>query len=59
VPRILRNYLISFAIIGLIVLAVQLVNRWAARQTPHPAGSAAQDAAPAGPAPVAAPPQAR
>ncbi len=28
-PRILRNYLISFAIIGLVLLAIQLVNRWA------------------------------
>lgn len=27
-PRILRNYLISFAIIGLIALAVTMVNRY-------------------------------
>lgn len=28
-PRILRNYLISFAIIGLVLLAIHWVNRWA------------------------------
>jgi len=28
-PRILRNYLISFALIGLLALGVHLVNRWA------------------------------
>ena len=28
-PRILRNYLISFALIGLALLAIHLVNRWA------------------------------
>jgi hypothetical protein len=37
-PRILRNYLISFVIIGLIILAVQLINRWAEQQ-PAPTGA--------------------
>jgi hypothetical protein len=36
-PRILRNYLISFAIIGVLLLAIHLVNRWAERQAPPPA----------------------
>ena len=46
-PRILRNYLISFAIIGLVLLAIHLVNRWAdekAASMQH----AAPTAAPAG-----------
>jgi hypothetical protein len=36
-PRILRNYLISFAIIGLVLLAIHFVNRWADRQAAGPA----------------------
>lgn len=42
-PRILRNYLISFAIIGLILLAVHLVNRWAEKQMPPEQPAAAED----------------
>lgn len=45
-PRILRNYLISFAIIGLVLLAIHWVNRWAERR----AGEAVPSAEPA-PAP--------
>ncbi len=46
-PRIIRNYLISFAIIGLILLAVHLVNRWVAQQMPQepPAAAEGGDAA--------------
>jgi hypothetical protein len=36
VPRILRNYLISFAIIGLVLLAVHFINRWADRRAAGP-----------------------
>jgi hypothetical protein len=43
VPRIVRNYLISFAIIGLIVLAVHLVNRWAEEQLPAEQPAATED----------------
>jgi hypothetical protein len=36
-PRILRNYLISFALIGLVLLAIHWVNRWAAQRAQPPA----------------------
>lgn len=47
-PRILRNYLISFAIIGLILLAIHLVNRWADQRAAAPERSPAP-ATPAAP----------
>lgn len=47
-PRIVRNYLISFAIIGLILLAVNLVNRWAAQQMPAQPPAASQDSGASG-----------
>jgi len=51
-PRILRNYLISFIIIGLFFLAVKLINAYVAERT---AGQAAppERAAPADSAPAA------
>lgn len=48
-PRILRNYLISFALIGLFFLAVHLVNRWAEQRAP-PQPPQMEEAPPAGPA---------
>jgi len=39
-PRMLRNYLISFAIIGLVWLAIHFVNRWANEQAAAPAPKA-------------------
>ena len=35
--RILRNYLISFAIIGLVLLAIHFVNKWADEKVNTPA----------------------
>lgn len=37
VPRILRNYLISFALIGLFFLVVHLINRYVEQHMPPPA----------------------
>lgn len=55
--RILRNYLISFLIIGLFLLAVHLINRWAdERDRRSPAAAAPATLAPAAPAPAAAVP---
>lgn len=46
--RILRNYLISFLIIGLFLLAVHLINRWAdERDRRSPAAAAPATAVPA------------
>lgn len=39
-PRILRNYLLSFAIIGLVLLAIHWVNRWAEQRASEPMRSA-------------------
>ena len=44
-PRILRNYLISFAIIGLFFLAVHLVNRYVGERTGAGGGQAPPAAA--------------
>lgn len=35
-PRILRNYLISFLIIGLFLLAVHLIDKWAEERQAKP-----------------------
>ncbi|MCZ6531985.1 MAG: hypothetical protein O7A08_03360 [SAR324 cluster bacterium] len=46
--RILRNYLISFIIIGLFFLAVHLINKYVAglqeANSPLPAGSSTEEA---------------
>jgi hypothetical protein len=61
-PRILRNYLISFLIIGLFMLAVYLIDRWAderearVRAPAAPAVSADAPAPSGSPAPAAAAP---
>ena len=42
-PRILRNYLISFVIIGILLAIIHYVNRWAdekAKTMPPPASQA-------------------
>jgi hypothetical protein len=55
--RILRNYLISFLIIGLFLLAVHLINRWADERERHsPAATAPAATAPAATAPAAGAP---
>jgi hypothetical protein len=50
-PRILRNYLLSFLIIGLFLLAVHLIDRWADQRPATPSG-------PVPAAPAMAPPSA-
>jgi hypothetical protein len=42
----LRNYLISFAIIALVLLAIHMVNRWAEQRPTEPVRSAEQAPAP-------------
>lgn len=50
-PRILRNYLISFAIIALFFLAVHIINRMVAEDAkqPPPGPDASRQEAPAAP----------
>ena len=38
-PRILRNYLISFAVIGLILLIVNWIDHYLTKDTDVPAGT--------------------
>jgi hypothetical protein len=55
VPRILRNYIISFIIIGLFFLVAHLINRYVEEHTPAPQAPATDAAAPSAAAPAATP----